>query len=92
MLQYLIHDILPGFNLPKLCLDLEGLRLNSLTSEMRYAGDNYLISDRSGMISLYQDSGMWRWVLYDDLTSGLVASSHRTPLPYKEAVRLYLQV
>jgi hypothetical protein len=90
MLQYLIHDILPGFNLPKLCLDLEGLCLNSLKSEVRYTGNNYLLSERSGMISLCQDNEKWIRVLYNDLTSGRLGSSHITHLSCGDAIRLYL--
>jgi hypothetical protein len=86
MLQYLINDHLPGFNLPKLCTTLGGVYLNSFTSEIRHCGCNSRINTNSGMIALLQGSCMWAWVLYDDLTYGLISSNHRLPLTYEEAV------
>jgi hypothetical protein len=93
MLQYLINDNFPGFNLPKLCTSLEGVSLNSLTLEIRRSyGDHSLITDQQGMIALYHDNVVWTWVLYNDLTFGLMGSDRRFPLTYEEGVSRYLQV
>lgn len=90
MLQYLVNDHLPGFNLPKLCTTIGGVYLNSLKSEIRRCGDDTLLITRPGIIALTQDSGRWLWVLYNDLTVGLMSSSSRQSLPYTEAVKMCL--
>lgn len=93
MLQYLIHDFLSGFNLPKCRTSgARGIHLNSLKSEIRPRKGYFLGTDRPGMIALRCDIAGWTWVLYNDLTTGLMGSSRSLPLAYEEAIRQYLIV
>lgn len=93
MLQYLINNILPGYNLPNLSVtDGDVWVLDVLTSEIRSpAWDRRVLYEDQGMISLKRGNGARLWVLYDDLTHRFIGHRDVTPLTCEEAVRTYLR-
>jgi hypothetical protein len=95
MLQYLINDVLPGFNLPSLSL-IEGGNwvLDVSTSEIRSQSqewDRCLLFDGRGMISLKRNRRGLLWILFDDLTHRSIGDRYKVSLTCEEAVRTYLR-
>jgi hypothetical protein len=95
MLQYLINDHFPGFNLSSLSvIDGDNWVLDVLTSEIRSpAWDRRVLFEDQGMIALKRNRRGCLWILYDDLTHRFIGGGNtwKDSLTCEEAVRTYLR-
>lgn len=92
MLQFLINDILPDYNLPSLSFyDNSSWELDIVTPEIRsLQSKNLYLSKANGVVALNRTSKGLLRMLYGDLTYTVGSNTWRYTLTCEEAVRVYL--